>query len=110
MADLVAIIAEHGLLVVVLALTLFALKNKDDAVTAANVRALAAEKSRTEDAQKVAKMLIEQAEKANATLTTLSTAMQGNQHAIRAVESAVTTAMIEIRGVMAEIRNMTRDR
>lgn len=81
--------AEHGILGILLALCLYALKKERDETKAANERARKAEESRTEDAQKVASMLLEQNEKSNSTLTTLTTAIEGQQHAIRAIEQEV---------------------
>lgn len=95
--QLLTSLAEHGILGILLAVCMYALKKERDETKAANERARKAEESRTEDAQKVASMLLEQNEKSNSTLSTLTTAIEGNQHAIRAIEQEVRSVVTLIR-------------
>lgn len=84
---------QQGVLGLVVIGLLFGYKHERDERKAANERARKAEQSRTEDAQKVAGMLLEQQEKSSGTLSTLGSAIEGNQHAIRAIEQEVRTAV-----------------
>lgn len=95
--QLLTSLAEHGILGILLAVCMYALKKERDETKAANERARKAEESRTEDAQKVASMLLEQNEKSNSTLSTLTTAIEGNQHAIRAIEQEVRSVVTLVR-------------
>lgn len=87
--QLLSSLAEHGILGVILALCIYALKKERDETKVANDRARKAEESRTEDAQKVASMLLDQNEKSNSTLSALTKAIEGQQHATRAIEQEV---------------------
>ena len=89
--EIIAIFVEKGILGALLLVMGFAYKSERENTRQANERARLAEESRTEDAQKVASMLLAQQEKANTTLSTLSSAIEGQQHAIRAIEQEVRT-------------------
>jgi hypothetical protein len=90
-SELIGLILEKGLLGVLLVAMGYAYNRERDRANKANEQVRLAEKSRTEDAHKVATMLLSQQEKTGATMGTVAMAMEGHSSAIRALEQEIRT-------------------